>query len=107
MRAHKAEENVDYIYLGGYTEDTPPIYAFPGYCKDLSGLGPHMVVVGEYDTLRDDGMRYVNKLLESGVSCEAILAPRVGHGFCTVKLPLTEWVHEGIAMSLRREFDML
>ena len=107
MRAQKAEENVDYIYLGGYTEDTPPIYAFPGYCKDLSGLGPHMVVVGEYDTLRDDGMRYVNKLLESEVSCEAILAPRVGHGFCTVKHPLTEWVHEGIAMSLRREFDML
>ena len=107
MRAQKAEENVDYIYLGGYTEDTPPIYAFPGYCKDLSGLGPHMVVVGEYDTLRDDGMRYVNKLLESEVSCEAILAPRVGHGFCTVKHPLTEWVHEGIAMSLRLEFDML
>ncbi len=66
-----------------------------------------MVVVREYDTLRDDGMRYVNKLLESEVSREPILAPRVGHGFCTVKHPLTEWVHEGIAMSLRREFDML
>ncbi len=107
MRAEKPDENVDYIYLGGYTEDTPPIYAFPGYCKDLTGLGPHMVVIGEYDTLRGDGMRYVKSLLEAGVPCEAILAPRVGHGFCTVKQPLTEWVHEGIAMSLRREFDML
>ncbi len=107
MRAKLPHENVDYMYLGGYIEDVPPIYAFPGYCDDLSGLGPHMIIAAEYDTLRDDGMRYGNNLLAAGVPCEMILAPRVGHGFCTVKHPLTEWVHEGIAMSLRREFDMI
>ena len=35
MRAQKAEENVDYIYLGGYTEDTPPIYASSGLLQGL------------------------------------------------------------------------
>ncbi len=107
MRASRPDENVEYIYLGEYTEDTPEMYAFAGYCEDLKGLNPHMVIVGEYDTLRDDGIRYANRLLATGVSCEMIVAPRVGHGFCTVKQPLTEWVHEGVAMSLRREFNMI
>ena len=67
-----------------------------------------MVVVGEYDTLRDDGMRYVNKLLESGVSLWRQFLHREWDTVSVRwKLPLTEWVHEGIAMSLRREFDML
>jgi acetyl esterase len=107
MRSKKPDENVDYLYLGGYTEDIPPIYAFAGYCKDLKGLCPHMIIVGEYDTLRDDGMRYANHLLEQQVPCELILAPRVGHGFCTVPEKLTQWVHEGVALSLRREFEMI
>ena len=76
MRAQKAEENGDYIYLGGYTEDINANLRFSGYCVDFERLGPHMVVVGEYDTLRDDGMRYVNKLLSQGVIPEAIFAPR-------------------------------
>ncbi len=104
MRASKPDENVDYLYLGGYTEDIPEYYAFAGYCKDLKGLGAHMVIVGEYDTLRDDGIRYATRLLEAGVGCELIVAPRVGHGFCTVHEPLTNWVHDGIAMSIKREF---
>ena len=107
MGSRKPDENVEYIYLGGYTEDTPEIYAFPGYCKNLEGLCPHMVIVGEYDTLRDDGIRYANQLLADGIGCEMLVAPRVGHGFCTVHQPLTQWVHEGVAMSLRREFNMI
>lgn len=104
MRASKPDENVDYLYLGGYTEDIPEYYAFAGYCKDLKGLGAHMVIVGEYDTLRDDGIRYATRLLQANVGCELIVAPRVGHGFCTVHEPLTNWVHEGVAMSIKREF---
>lgn len=105
MRASKPDENVDYLYLGGYTEDIPDYYAFAGYCKDLKGLNAHMIIVGEYDTLRDDGIRYANRLLEAQVGCELIVAPRVGHGFCTVDQPLTRWVHDGIAMSIEREFN--
>lgn len=98
--------SVEAIYLGGYTGLTPPYYAFPGYCKDLEGLAPHYIIVGEYDTLRDDGVNYALRLLACGVPCELQVAPRVGHGFCVVNHPLTHWIHKGIAGSLRREFNM-
>lgn len=104
--ARNKQESVEYIYLGGLDGSAPSYYAFPDYCQDLSCLPPHYVVVGEYDTLRDDGLRYATRLLETGVPCELVVAPRVGHGFCMVDHPLTHWVHKGICGSLRREFGM-
>lgn len=104
--ARNKQESVEYIYLGGLDGTVPPYYAFPDYCQDLSFLPPHYIVVGEYDTLRDDGLRYATRLMETGVPCELIVAPRVGHGFCVVDHPLTHWVHKGICGSLRREFGM-
>ncbi len=94
------------VYLGELNGAVPSYYAFPGYCSDLEGLPPHYIVVGEYDTLRDDGLRYATRLLETGVPCELQVAPRVGHGFCVVDHPLTRWVHKGVCASLRREFRM-
>ena len=99
-------ESADAIYLGGFDGGIPSYYAFPGYCTDLEGLPPHYIVVGEYDTLRDDGINYAVRLLQTGVPCELVVAPRVGHGFCVVDHPLTHWVHKGICGSLRREFGM-
>lgn len=99
-------EGVECIYLGGFDGGVPSYYAFPGYCTDLEGLPPHYIVVGEYDTLRDDGINYAVRLLQTGVPCELVVAPRVGHGFCVVDHPLTHWVHKGICGSLRREFGM-
>lgn len=99
-------EGVESIYLGGFDGSLPSYYAFPGYCTDLEGLPPHYIVVGEYDTLRDDGVNYAVRLLQTGIPCELVVAPRVGHGFCVVDHPLTHWVHKGICGSLRREFGM-
>lgn len=99
-------EGVECIYLGGFDGSVPSYYAFPGYCTDLEGLPPHYIVVGEYDTLRDEGVSYAVRLLQTGVPCEMVVAPRVGHGFCVVDHPLTHWVHKGICGSLRREFGM-
>lgn len=99
-------EGVECIYLGGFDGNVPSYYAFPNYCTDLEGLPPHYIVVGEYDTLRDDGVNYAVRLLQTGVPCELVVAPRVGHGFCVVDHPLTHWVHKGICGSLRREFGM-
>lgn len=99
-------EGVECIYLGGFDGSVPSYYAFPNYCTDLEGLPPHYIVVGEYDTLRDDGVNYAVRLLQTGVPCELVVAPRVGHGFCVVDHPLTHWVHKGICGSLRREFGM-
>ena len=81
-------------------------YAAPKLCPDLSMLGPHMVVVSEYDPLRDAGLEYAMRLLHDNVPCEFYCAPRVTHGFCVVEHPLTRWVYRGIAASLRREFGM-
>ena len=100
-------DSAERIYLGKMDGQTPSYYAFPGYCQDLSGLCPHYIIVGEYDTLRDDGLNYGVRLLEAEVPCEITVAPRVGHGFCVVDHPLTRWVHDGICASLRREFNML
>ena len=99
-------ERAECIYLGGLDGSIPSYYAFPSYCTDLDGLPPHYIVVGEYDTLRDDGVNYAVRLLRAGVPCELVVAPRVGHGFCVVDHPLTHWIHKGICGSLRREFGM-
>lgn len=99
-------ESAEAVYLGGMDGTAPSYYAFPAYCSDLSGLPPHYVIVGEYDVLRDDGLIYATRLLETGVPCELMVAPRVGHGFCVVNHPLTHWVHKGICAAFRREFGM-
>lgn len=95
------------MYLGGYNGQNPSYYAFPGGCKDFQGLGPHCIVAGEYDTFRDDARDYASKLYNTGVPCEILVAPRVGHGFLTVHHPFTDLVHEYICSSFRREFGML
>ncbi|HEY8307325.1 MAG TPA: alpha/beta hydrolase fold domain-containing protein, partial [Lapillicoccus sp.] len=44
---------------------------------DLSGLPPAYVMSAEYDMLRDDGERYVERLREAGVPATFSLQP--GH----------------------------
>lgn len=84
----------------------PSYYALPGRCRDLRGLGPHMVIMAEYDPLRDEALTYAQNLLLHGIPCEILCAPRVTHGFCVVDHPYTRWIHRGIAASFRREFGM-
>jgi acetyl esterase len=54
-------------YLGGAEADQ---YAAPARAADLSGLPPAYVLTCELDPLRDEGIRYAARLLESGVSVE-------------------------------------
>ncbi|MCD8329360.1 MAG: alpha/beta hydrolase [Lachnospiraceae bacterium] len=93
-------------YLGENLTGTLPKYAFPGHAVDLKGLCPHFILAAEYDTLRDSSVRYGVRLLETGVPCEMMVAPRVGHGFTTVHNPYTEMIHDLMAVSFRREFGM-
>lgn len=95
---------VQYAHLN--TGETPSYYALPGRCEDLRKLGPHMIITAEYDPLRDEGLRYALKLMEHGIPCEILSAPRVAHGFCAQEHPLSLWVHRGIAASFRREFGL-
>lgn len=104
--ANKAE-CPEALYLGGYHGQRPSYYAFPGECPDLHGLGPHCVIAGEYDSFRDDARNYADKLFRTGIPCEILVAPRMGHGFLTVHQPFTDLVHEYICSSFCREFGML
>jgi acetyl esterase len=42
----------------------------PLIAKNLAGLPPALVIVGEYDPLHDDGIAYANRLRESGNAVE-------------------------------------
>lgn len=63
-------------YLGG--TDSP--YAVPARAEDLSNLPPTYVSVMTFDPLRDEGIAYVQRLLEDRVPTELHLFPGTFHG---------------------------
>lgn len=99
-------QNAFAVYAGSCDPKDVSMYACPGHAPSLVGCPPCMIIVGEYDPLRDDGLKFGMRLLEDHVPTEIICAPRVSHGFCTVDQPLTHWVHNACCASLRREFGM-
>ncbi|WP_163506053.1 alpha/beta hydrolase [Fodinicola acaciae] len=64
-------------YLGPRTADA---YAAPMRADDLTGLPPAHVVVCEFDPLRDEGIAYAQRLVQSGVPTELHLYPGTFHG---------------------------
>nr|WP_231910501.1 alpha/beta hydrolase fold domain-containing protein [Streptococcus sobrinus] len=94
-------------FLGGYNGHQPSYYAFPNLCHDVGGLGATMIIMAEYDTLRDTAYHYSQRLLNAGVSCEVLLAGRMAHTFTSTPYPYTDFVHEYMAWSFKREFGML
>ena len=100
-------DGAEATYLGRSLYEPVPNYAFPGNAGDVKDLCPHFVLSAEYDTLRDTGVRYAMRLLDAGVPCELMVAPRVCHGFTCVHHPYTEQIHDLIATSFKREFGML
>ena len=97
----------DAIYLGGFNGSRPSYYAFPGEAVSLEGLGPHFVIVAEYDTLRDDGLQYGFRLLEAGVPTELYSAPRVVHCFTAKPHAFTRQINELMATSFKRAFGII
>lgn len=70
-------------YLAGWQGPTPP-YAAAGRCNDLRGLPPTYIATAEEDPLRDEGIAYAMRLLQSGVSVELHQFAGTFHSFDTV-----------------------
>ena len=103
MKAGGAE----WCYLNGYNGTTPSYYAFPAYCPDLGMLKPHFILVGEYDTLRDGGLRYAKRLTEFAVPTELFMGTRSCHCWTATPGIYTDMTHDLIALAYKREFGML
>jgi acetyl esterase len=68
-----------YLGEGADSSDVSP-YAAPSRAEDLSGLPPTYISTAEMDPLRDEGILYGLRLLQSGVSVELHQFPGTFHG---------------------------
>jgi acetyl esterase len=53
-------------YLEGAEERAEEPYCSPLFMQDLTGLPPAIIVIPEYDVLRDEGIAYAVRLKEDG-----------------------------------------
>lgn len=69
------------LYLGElYGKDVPP-YAAPARTTDYNNLPPTVTFVGDVEPFRDETIKYVQHLKESGVSVEFEIYKGCYHGF--------------------------
>jgi acetyl esterase len=66
------------MYLASPSHAYEP-YASPMHAPHLGGLPPALVVLGDYDILRDEGMAYACRLIEDGVTVTTRRLPQC-HG---------------------------
>ena len=69
------------FYLGPTGDREEPLASLLHH-PDLRGLPPTHVVVGEFDALRDDGLRLADRLADAGVDVTVSRLP-MGHGVAT------------------------
>ncbi|WHS60759.1 alpha/beta hydrolase [Pseudomonas sp. G2-4] len=65
------------LYLGGAL---PSPYAMPLLAGDLSGLPPALIIVAQWDPLRDDGVLYSARLNATGVDAVLYIGGGLVHG---------------------------
>jgi acetyl esterase len=71
-------------------------YAAPLRSADLGGLAPAVVVVGECDPLRDEGLAYAERLTAAGVPTTTLDVAGGFHGFLSLGAVLP-WVRQSFA----------
>jgi len=83
------------LYLGPDGDPANP-WASPLLAADHAGLPPALIQVGEYDPLRDDGVRYAAALRAAGVPVRFTEYVGMPHGF--VNFPgLSRAAHQALA----------
>lgn len=68
-------------YAGDVDLFDPPADMAPGRATDLSNLPPAYIGVAGYDPLRDDGIRYGERLAAAGVAAQVHNAETLVHGY--------------------------
>lgn len=66
-------------YAGGHDRTDPDLS--PGLAEDVEGLPPALIVVASHDVLRDDGVRYADRLRAAGVDVVVRDVDGHPHGF--------------------------
>jgi acetyl esterase len=81
-------------------------YAVPARSTNLTGLAPAFVQTAEYDPLRDEAERYVERLEAAGVPTQLIRYPGVVHGFVSRwhAIARAEQAHDDLATAIRQAF---
>lgn len=80
----------------------------PLRASDLSGLPPAVIIVGALDPLRDEAVRYAERLREARVHVDLRIVPRMFHGFWLAPgaLPEAREAMDFAAQSLRRVLEV-
>lgn len=87
-------------YLRRPEDGTDP-YAAPLLAPDLSGLPPALLVIPEFDVLRDEGLAYAQRLRGAGVPVEVLEYPGLIHGFFWMGRVLDEARHVSAEIARR------
>ena len=67
------------MFLTKHADNIPP-YAVAAQAKDLRGLPPTYITVGQVDLFRDECINYAQRLMQSGVETELAVLPGMVHG---------------------------
>ncbi len=71
-----------HAYLGAYRDkDDVPAYAVPGRARDLAGLPPAFIAVGNLDGLLDEDLDYARRLIAAGVPTDVHVYADGPHAF--------------------------
>jgi acetyl esterase len=77
-------ETIAFCY-GAYVPDTASRRAASVACRDdLSVAAPAIIAIGEFDPLRDEALRYAQRLGAAGVPTTLLRYPRMVHGFLSM-----------------------
>jgi acetyl esterase len=90
-------------YLGDWSDHTDPRVT-PLMFDDLTGAPPAIVVVAQFDPLRDEGVAYAGLLEHFGVRVELLEAEDMVHGFLSLGalIPETLEIVDDLAVHLHR-----